>query len=522
MQECALVPVPHPELKVFELDAKATAVKGKMGAAYATEHAYHPLGKSLTGLWEGLHQLQEPKPQSLGMPGGEKKSECLVAGRCLCNGGGKQLKRLRAQLHSVLKSLCAGPNKSLLIAGKIVLHIANVEGSSDWNTEQDDGIHYLFGVAMMYLKPYRATLERLKPSSIVEPCLVNPPPSLRHVKAWHKLLILQLPYSVHIWVTSLKAEIACSEAILLISSFVGTRWTCLQTEATAEFLSELEALALLDLTQNWHLQAYSLLESNTPVLDMRPLDLAVKPLGAGTQLWPPAKRPSGALCTHVGWDVMLSSLYTTAASLDDDDAESIGEEMHEDEEEDVLDGGTTALVHQYECLEEMIAERESDAHTLLAATTAATAADVPEAQVSPRASSAVALEPGPRVYLGREAALASIVVEGSGKISFHSSKQAFEGRCFRHPQCTMSRSCIRSKRCNGRPLGLMLSWLLAHELEETAHKDKEQLKNLLSLEKRQQARATLESLQGSSALLGLEHPAEATEPVEPESLRGLM
>eukprot|EP00971_Amphidinium_carterae_P111167 2201931-Amphidinium_carterae.1 len=238
----------HPRAEfryVSEPDAKATAERGKMVAAYATEHANHPLGKCLTGLWEILHQLQEAKPKPMGVPKGEKKGDCLLAGRCLCSGGGKHLQKLRDQLHSVLKSVCAGPDKSLITGGKIVLHIANAEGSSDWDEEQTDELHYLFGVAMMYFKLYRATLERLKPSSFVEPCLVDPPPNLRHVTAW----------------------------------------------ATTDFLSELAALDLLDLAQTWHLQAYRLLESETPVLDMRLLHLAVKPVGAGSHLRPPTRRP---------------------------------------------------------------------------------------------------------------------------------------------------------------------------------------------------------------------------------------
>eukprot|EP00971_Amphidinium_carterae_P352814 6492740-Amphidinium_carterae.2 len=475
LRECDLVPVPHPELTMFELDVNACSDRAKLVAAHATENSHHPLGKSLSTFWQGVHELQEPKEET--RHAGEAKSDCLKAGRCLCSPMGKHLKRLLGKFHSLLKSQCTGPSKALLTTGKIVLHIANVAGMPDWNAHQEGQLHYVFGVAMMYYKPYRATLEQLLPTSFAELGIVVPNPDLRYVQ-----------------VTALVSVVVQQG----------------KKHATAVFLEEYAALEMLDLTQSWHMRMYKLLETSTPVADMRPVHLAVTPAGEAQQLWPP-ERKARSLNTHVGWDVMVASLLSTP--IEDEESDAIADE-EEDDDEDDEDGiilGT--LVTEHEAVQDMIVLRELQAESLLEV-----AAHAPSHPVLAEGSVGASM---PRVYLGREAAVATVVVEGVGKIAYHSSKRAFEGRCFRHQQCTMSKSCIRTKRCNGRPLGLMLSWLLS-DLDEVVHKDKLYLRGFLTLERRQAARATLESLEGSAALLGLEHAHEEGEPSEPVSLQGLL
>ena len=85
-----------------------------------------------------------------------------------------------------------------------------------------------------------------------------------------------------------------------------------------------------------------------------------------------------------------------------------------------------------------------------------------------------------KVARAKQPALASVVLTGKGKVSFHESKRSFEAVCERHLNCTMTRAAYHSPRVSGRPLGLLSSWLLLDATPDQ-HKDRKYLQGVLDL-----------------------------------------
>eukprot|EP00971_Amphidinium_carterae_P330456 6463501-Amphidinium_carterae.2 len=146
-------------------------------------------------------------------------------------------------------------------------------------------------------------------------------------------------------------------------------------------------------------------------------------------------------------------------------------------------------------------------------------AEVPEVEVAfgkAKAKSSIA-----PMFLGRSDASASVTVGDAGRINYYSTKGVFEAYCRRHQHCKLTRTGSSSSRANGRPLGVLSGWL---GLQCTAeqHKDKAYLQIALTHEVRRMSREHLLTLPGSIDLCSFERPQADNEPLELETLKGLL
>ena len=118
------------------------------------------------------------------------------------------------------------------------------------------------------------------------------------------------------------------------------------------------------------------------------------------------------------------------------------------------------------------------------------------------------------VYRGREPAFAAVTLDGFGRVAFHDKKNAFEAKCSRHQECSMSRTAS-SVRGGGRPLGLLCAWLQMPAGTKHEHKDLDAMNTYLTLARRQAARAALLELPGGQRLSQQERARRDDEPEEP-------
>eukprot|EP00971_Amphidinium_carterae_P344921 6485603-Amphidinium_carterae.1 len=157
------------------------------------------------------------------------------------------------------------------------------------------------------------------------------------------------------------------------------------------------------------------------------------------------------------------------------------------------------------------------------ATTAAASTDMPGSMPPPPLPQELDGAAGSvdRAFFGRSTARATIELEGKGKISFYELTGNFEARCSRHVQCALTRTCRKTTRSNGRPLGLLTAWLNMTCSAEL-HRDKSYIKGVLHNHSlRLAAREYFQALPGATALLELERAREADEGPEPKRSKGL-
>eukprot|EP00971_Amphidinium_carterae_P339882 6477934-Amphidinium_carterae.3 len=337
---------------------------------------------------------------------------------------------------------------------------------------------------------------------------------------------------------------------------------------------------MLDLREKWYLHFWSFAETEMPVETVVPKHLPIEPGLGGGQLWPiPKKRKRVADPMESAWQLYVSNAQA-AADTEGGDTEDIPEELleqweaaeeEEDEEEmeeemgDEADGLHPELVETYaglvESMPDLIAAAASvqtglevhaaeelepvleDVEASTSATAAAaTAAPIPMEELQQSgslhgqgvsneqthhepASGNVAttseVVPIPHAFFGRSAATAAVLIGERGKISFYAGKQVFEAVCKRHESCKLTRSCRKSARTNGRPLGLMVSWLL-EDVTASDHKEQRYMREILTLAKRRAAREHLQTLADANQICAYERALEPGEDAEPETLKGLM
>eukprot|EP00971_Amphidinium_carterae_P219864 4364707-Amphidinium_carterae.2 len=115
----------------------------------------------------------------------------------------------------------------------------------------------------------------------------------------------------------------------------------------------------------------------------------------------------------------------------------------------------------------------------------------------------------------------AFVMWGQCRIAYYENKKIFQATCHKHAKCTLSRSynpavTQRAGLASGRPLGLMAAWLEVADQFGSKADHHSALKEIqTSLEKRQEGRDMLRSLEGAELLLGYERPLEKDEPEEP-------
>ena len=165
-----LVPVPNGDLHTFEVDHTASINKAKVACGWAMEHGRAGLGTLLSKYWEGQHMMLEPKQcASLKrkLPAAKDKSPCCAAGVCLCSPQGKLLSKVFNRFARLLKEKFQSKGSKLLLAnGKIVVRFSTQPGvaCTEWleAPSHNPSLQLLiFGIPLMYFKPYRPTFEVL-------------------------------------------------------------------------------------------------------------------------------------------------------------------------------------------------------------------------------------------------------------------------------------------------------------------------------------------------------------------------
>ena len=109
-----------------------------------------------------------------------------------------------------------------------------------------------------------------------------------------------------------------------------------------------------------------------------------------------------------------------------------------------------------------------------------------------------------------------------GRLAFYASTGCFQATCDQHPSCSITRVGSKArpsllKPSRGKPLGLMVAWLLkaAECPTKEAH---EALLSSLDLETRRAARQRLLEEPSGAAMVSFERDPEAGEPELPDGL----
>lgn len=144
-------------------------------------------------------------------------------------------------------------------------------------------------------------------------------------------------------------------------------------------------------------------------------------------------------------------------------------------------------------------------------------ADVPPpSEPAPGGESMPAASSGPAHFAMRTAAEISCVVDG-GTITYYKNKQSYEARCTAHEKCRMTRTCLPSnsfiRKGQGRPLGLLASWLAGHSQFSTkfAH-----FLHSPNTGVRKQHRLKLMETASGRLLLATERPQRGDSDIEPD------
>ena len=212
-----------------------------------------------------ISDLQQGEPGKEERP---KKSKCLGLGFCVCSIRGRQVFQARNRLLKLMKASfkrTVAEQKHLMLAGHVCLRLLpqkqNVaEEEPDLLTELLRGAHEQetivqsdkwWHLGLQYMKPYRPTFQELQHQTN---------------RAGQHLL-----------------------------------------QQTGTFYTDLEALATLDLSAEWTVEFYVLVETQTPTASLEPNQVWVQSYGEGMEaFWPPpvrrrptrVRRPRGGPRVH--------------------------------------------------------------------------------------------------------------------------------------------------------------------------------------------------------------------------------
>ena len=329
-------------------------------------------------------------------------------------------------------------------------------------------------------------------------------------------------------------------------------------EASNRYLSEHQAMDMLDSSKAWALQFYMLDESQKPITRMQPDIVPILPLGNPTQIWPvkyKARAPK-----RVEEPILGLNLHGAVPVLDRPEEEGDYDGDEDDEDSDVIleeeppqdqDDGTLEL----DMLEAMILEQEgldfvgelnpgsvptSAAQSNEAAASVAPAESSPAARVVPDNLVPPVVE-GRQPKRSRTAAVGLRVAAldcidvANGRIAWYENKAAFEAKCTVPEHnvggtCKLTRSGMLRKRSRdgvplgGRPLGFLMAWLeSAHECpDKQSHWLKSEWEARYTRERRSACRAELAASLDGQALLAHERERDNREEAEPATLDGLL
>eukprot|EP00971_Amphidinium_carterae_P341102 6479738-Amphidinium_carterae.2 len=517
--------IPSSGPQVFRLKTKAIEA-GLSATAWSFKHRDHGAGQQLNSAWQRQHLLGEDVPVQDALPQGQP-SRCREAGVCLCSKDGQMLRQMNARLCGLLKKVFQTPErKKLLTSGNIVAVISLAPGAVDIGelelsrVSASSGPHqHVFGIPLLYMSPYRPTLQVL------------------------------LPCRDDFGTLSGLANSPCVEVLgtvcLRENKLLEEPHFHFPSQATNKFVTALQGLQQLSIKEVWYIHFWRLRLHNTPIPHITPKYLPVEDFAEGGQLWP-LPRTRKRRNTAPGWDLMLTLAQAEEEEMEqqlleweapealEEEEPNIDEELYEHpvlqeliEEDELLDND---IVEQQVVPEETAAIATADpvdqvdAQLTLQAESKAEDGETgfvqPTAAVSSGAASSHAKAPSlPPVFYGRSDAAGVVLVGELGKISYYEGKHSFEAVCKQHDNCKLTRTAVQGNRSSGRPLGLMASWL-ALPCTASDHKDKTFLSKALTLERRTEARDHLSNLPGGSAMMSWERKPLEGEAAEPTSLKG--
>lgn len=165
LEACELQAVPGPcpcvEVQPPDFEKITDAV------AWAQANAKN-LGASLEAAWKQAHRPVSAKASANdGAPhADEVTSPCLIAGMCICSGGGRKTAQIAATLLANMKRMFPvnSRGRKLLLEGFIVLKLTG-EPNDDYEAAlADEGgfVQTYLHVGLMYLKPFRPTFAKLR------------------------------------------------------------------------------------------------------------------------------------------------------------------------------------------------------------------------------------------------------------------------------------------------------------------------------------------------------------------------
>ena len=327
---------------------------------------------------------------------------------------------------------------------------------------------------------------------------------------------------------------------------------------------------------------YEIESSQRLLSKLHPSQITASPLQRieDYNLWPPPRRTRRKSAKRPAAVVPRSSQPSASTQIplqdgmaDDTESDSIDLQDQDEELEDAVDDGVPDenmdLLLQSESLQEMYNEPASQLpdlqlpqqHPPQAGTMATASASVDVAPPlephidEPSVPAAVAVPQPPdadrvdiqppddapdvpahprRAARGVQGVAAAAWYCDGGRISYYPLKNSFEAVCFDRNHgppgsCVLTRTSKGRKARGvetttaGRPLGMLALWLSRHHdyLSRDAHKSKENLRTFTQ-EARHDARLNLLSTEAGRSLAAFERDQLAGEPLEPESLTGLV
>eukprot|EP00971_Amphidinium_carterae_P343586 6483415-Amphidinium_carterae.1 len=482
--------------------------KATLAAAWSSHSHETNLSSAFEKEWLQRHQSISLASASSVVEPAQSPSKCQVHGLCLCSREGKALWTLRNRVLKILKTAFYGKaQRDMLGSGNIVLlfQSAGLEtGAAQSSVPNSSGTSAWLHIAAMYFSPYKPVFSVLERLAIYADALEG-----------HS-------------VTPLKV--------------------------VGKYLTEFEAMQLLDTSSSWSLSIYELEISLRPMACLKPSIVSVVPHAQSPtphHVWPTlsqrGKRVGGArarkrqkICTpsqalvpstkqvpcHWAHKVMRKQSLKLKLNMTwmrraehmnplpiEDFLVEVGTLVAEDDavesvnlgENDV--GETTSVLGAQQTVPDATHE-DADGGTIVQGNGAASTARAAPIRGMPMPSACTVHTP-------------------NGHISYydHGNQAFFEAVCLKHKFCKLRRSSRgrESKQgvSGGRPLGFLMMWQSIADGSREDHWNRATW-GTWSQEARMQKRSELADMVGSEVLLAAERARLADEPNEPAELKGLL
>ena len=540
--------LPHPPLQCLELSfdrvAEATAI-----ATWSHKHSRTSnLKLTLEEDWSRKNRVIFPAPQQAGVGTAPEvsKSACLQHGVCVQSPGGKKSLALRNAFLRELKSLCPrshAHNRACLLQGHVFFCLKGTAPSTTWSgwahaaesllAESQpkpllqEGEHW-YRVGLHYLKPYRPTLTKLQHMEALEDnkhvlrqrhnylCDMEAFSAVDTGSHWQLRFFRLVATPAPVWIFDPRV---CQVEPFATSEFVQL-WPRPKRIATRRSRASLSS-------------AQGVMGGRDAAADREGSGPAQEPLEASDEeaveesdAEPNASSESEASHSDVSQlDLDLEGWLTAVlAEPEPDLLPASGAEAAEAEQP--LQERDVARQNQEPAIPLRTNTSDHSGGSQMGPPPAAedAAGEPPTQDPAAPALLEMGAEPAPEVRRQRAPSLGlrlpaeySVEVVG-GRLAFYAAG-FFTATCRnpRHGRCVMTRSSQPGgKAAQGRPLGLLMSWLQRSDLclSKEEHWNKE---SMPSLEQRTAARNQLASVVGGQTLLAFERPKRPGEADEPEA-----